>query len=397
MDTEGAQTHIRNQYSLIEAADGKSKELHSKIQRQTLRIRELETQRETVQLAVWNLKNKRAEEHLHALRNPIPEDTERRQHILGHFRAHLKDLDYKYTRTIAKLDQEREKEQANDDTICALENDISAACKEMGKQDPEGLYKELSGGVTGYRVRDPRVDTQAAVQFRSGFTNSKARPSSLRTVRSEAQTVIAPAPLQESDALVNVAQLTTPERQFYVQHPPFFHPQFGFSDPNAMYANYGNIGCVDNGRMGVGGPNTGGNDVETQGNSLEKDFQPTGPGFDVYDAQGFPISPNGLAVKPLPGLVPGYNDSPNRAYRVPMMPFPWMMPVHGHGQGPGFDGSIGFGGNVIPGCGMQQPSPTRRGSPTGREEHGASLKISPTRRKGTSFKPVKDASDEHGY
>lgn len=115
------------------------------------------------------MKNKRAEEKAKHKSQP-QEEQKRRQTVFRHFRTHLDDIDYKYTRNLARLEQERGKKNHNEDRIRGLEYDITKACEQVGKQDPGELYEELWEAKSTYRVRDPSLEPQTAVQFGSEYT-----------------------------------------------------------------------------------------------------------------------------------------------------------------------------------------------------------------------------------
>jgi hypothetical protein len=166
--------HLVTQYTGIAAAKAEVEGLERDVREQTSKIRALQFQKEIVLLAVWNLKNKRLEEaqqqHQHGAED---RDAQRRRRIQRHFRGHVSEVEYKHGQSLARLEGERARKERNGDAIRGLENDILQACLEVGKQNPEEVYAELSSEAPiPYRVRAPPADGVLA----SGGGGSKANP-----------------------------------------------------------------------------------------------------------------------------------------------------------------------------------------------------------------------------
>lgn len=199
-ETTHVQTHIGSQYAGIAAAEAEVKSLESDLREQTSRIRALEFQKEQVLCAVWNLKNKRLEEQRqrqHEAEPPGDDVGRRRSRIRKHFRNHVSDVEYKREQSLTRLERDRVRKERNGDAIQGLEIDIFLACCEVGKNNPDEVYDELSGGPDRYLLRDPAVEDgregegggscmpnlELTPRNGSEFTDSLAKPSPLRIIK----------------------------------------------------------------------------------------------------------------------------------------------------------------------------------------------------------------------
>ncbi|KAH8677351.1 hypothetical protein BX600DRAFT_492814 [Xylariales sp. PMI_506] len=171
--------HLSSQYAVIAAAEAECATITAELREQNDRIRHLQMQKDAVRLAVWNIKNKRAEQAEAeaaaatsmssspsssssssssslsegstgmkngngSRHNPgSVKDEERAVRIRAHFRGHLREVNYRHHRAVELVTQERRTKEFQDELIRELEHDIRNVCREVGKAGPEGVYREL--------------------------------------------------------------------------------------------------------------------------------------------------------------------------------------------------------------------------------------------------------------
>ncbi|KAI0137255.1 hypothetical protein BJ170DRAFT_711352 [Xylariales sp. AK1849] len=231
LDTEHVQAHIGQQYAAIAAAEAESTNLATTLREQTTKIRDLQRQKEILICAVWNLKQKRAEE-------TVEKKEKRHRRIQGHFREHVQDLDYKHGRSMSRLAKERGKHGHNEEMIRDLECDIFEACFEVGLICPEEVYQELVEGEKPYAVREPSAakvgEWLAHPELPKGneseYTDAGAKPSPLRimkTARKASSNEALASPSAESSG----TDCSGPEKNDHVCHTPYrFHRRTGARD-----------------------------------------------------------------------------------------------------------------------------------------------------------------------
>ncbi|KAK9778673.1 hypothetical protein SCAR479_04296 [Seiridium cardinale] len=370
VDIQGVNTQLRRRYAVIHAQEAESKQLESSIRQQTDRIRELESEKHTVKIAVWNLKKKRAEEETR--KKLQDEEKKRRQHILDRYRAYLEEIEYQSFRGQAILDQERAEKAQQDELIRKLEEDIREACQEVGKLDPDGVYEELAEGDVPYRVRDPSEETSHGVQFGSDYTDSLAKPSPLRLQRARSN-LAAEAHRQQAKSAQSKESQTT---QIHVPiprrlvHARFFYPQSDF-DPYDMGGN-------SSPRSNFGNPSVEATATGNTTREARQDSPYPEPDMDVYDDQGFPISPGDSASNAPTNCAPGYNDAHGKTNRTPVMAFQEMVPTQAQINDGESDFTFYSGTDVSSTHGMYAPPQGSMAQHVGQTEQRNPLGRSPT-------------------
>ncbi|KAH6656889.1 hypothetical protein BKA67DRAFT_642969 [Truncatella angustata] len=319
-DISAARNVICDQRVRLEAAKAEHDQIYRTIDEQAQRIRDLELEKQIVTLAVWNVQNKReveGEQRRWKLIHETPEEKKLRQQVLGHFRHHIKDIDYKNTMTNAKIEHDRKKKDSNDQVIRKLEKDILQACGGVGKSHPEEVYDELREGGE-YRPIDPRTIFHHGFQFGSAYTDIAAQRSPLRAPKDGEQRQMGEQ--QEQSQGVELQGDIPQGMQYPAQFSSLFYPHIGLG-PYDLYGVHGsdNHFDIEAHQTSIHDPEASDSKSDSDKGSELMDTE------DVYDAQGFPISPS-LNVMSVSHQTATCADTPSRASMEPIANFPWTMP-----------------------------------------------------------------------
>ncbi|KAK8039251.1 hypothetical protein PG993_007662 [Apiospora rasikravindrae] len=147
--------HFGQAYAAIAAHKEQGDGVSQLLLHQTTQIRCLQEEREHLSAAVGIVQNRRLrqqqeeeqrqlQQQQHLSRRRSPEE-KRQKSIRKHVTTHLNDVQFKYTRAVETLGQERMRKEANDAAIARLEMDIAELCREAGLGSPAEVYDELTG------------------------------------------------------------------------------------------------------------------------------------------------------------------------------------------------------------------------------------------------------------
>ncbi|KAI1867124.1 uncharacterized protein JN550_007176 [Neoarthrinium moseri] len=306
------QAHIGFQYAAIAAVEAETNTLAGAIREQTTKIRCLESEKETVALAVWSLKHKRLQE---AAMRSHAEQEKRRARVVGHFHDHVRDLDYKHRHSAAQLLRDMNKKAQNDQIIQQLELDIGCLCFEVGKGCPEEVYEELSAGPGPNASRDVSA---AAHQQKVEDVAARAKSSPLYVAKHggqlnlEQHPLCAPSTHPDSSSATQVEDFEG-EVQQVVGH--------GKATVQPHATRVGHDRAVDSGAKDVDG---GQMELEPGRYHDQNELQcDSAREIDPYDSQGFAISPRDLAVQSTHALPFQEASTPSRTSNA-MPDLPWM-------------------------------------------------------------------------
>ncbi|ORY56071.1 uncharacterized protein BCR38DRAFT_528608 [Pseudomassariella vexata] len=139
---EEINSHLGRKYNTIALNDRASMHLITLLREQTIKIRDLEQQKDDVRAAIAYLKHKRHE--LNLLEQQEKRKEKKKKRIRDHVANHVREVDWEHERSCERVEGEREKVMKNEGVIGALEMDLFEICFEIGKISPEEVYEELA-------------------------------------------------------------------------------------------------------------------------------------------------------------------------------------------------------------------------------------------------------------
>ncbi|ETS79083.1 hypothetical protein PFICI_08936 [Pestalotiopsis fici W106-1] len=273
---------------LTAEADAETDELYASNREREKRIIELREKKQLATYAAWHLQMKREDEEQQQKAEKLSKQTKQQQksarlkvitsRVGSHLNHQLKEVNYQYDRTMEALEWQRTLMDHHNHTILELEHEIRETCNQVGKDDIDGVYKELLDPAQILVLHQPSAkemrDSNAPSESGSGRPQPKSQvvmahpTSSLELQQPEARRNLQPN-IQDMENMGSgsaSASASTSGNAVQVQpnHPHLvLHEDEGISlslddDNGDPYLHYGYEDMSDHGYVSGGDTPVGG-------------------------------------------------------------------------------------------------------------------------------------------